>query len=138
MKKLTAIEKSNEIRDLAQKFMGQVYRDDVHTPAGQGDGYAIDSDYRDHSIGTIAAPTTLSADIDWLAQELAESCMPDELPLIVNNLKKAQSSLASAYNAVKNPRGLNLGGHKDAVEGNLRQSLPAIERAINKINDLNH
>lgn len=136
LEKLNSIQKSFEIRDLAEKFGLQVLRNDVHTALGKGDGYAIDSDLRDRSIGTIAAPTTLSQDADWLALDLEGGCLPEELPVIVDNLKRAHESLTMAYNLVNTMPGEALGGHRKYVALNLKESLPSIERTISKINTI--
>jgi hypothetical protein len=131
------MEKSFEIQDLATKFATQVARNDVHSPAGRGDGYAIDSNVRDYAIGTISAPTTLSLEVESLAQDLEESCMPEELSVIIANLEKARDSLTEAYNLVDTARGKDLGGHRHFVEKNIRESLPSIARTIDKISTLN-
>lgn len=135
LSKLSHIDKSLQIRDLAEKFGRQVALNDVHTPVGQGEGYAISSGDRD--IGTISAPTTIASDIDWLAKDLEESCLPEELPTILHNLERAKSSLALAHARVSGPHALDLGGHREFVERNIREGLPSIENTLAKIATLN-
>lgn len=134
MSKLSHIDKSFQIRDLAEKFDRQVALNDVHTPVGHGDGYAITSGDRD--IGTMTAPTTIAQDIDWLTKDLEESCLPEEIPTILHNLERAKSSLTLAHARVTGPHALNLGGHRSFVEQDINKGLSDIEGPLAKIGAL--